>query len=492
MTAVLDQYGDPITTGSKSSRFKSDYRRLLQAKYDAAQTTVENENHWSCADALSANASATPEIRQKLRNRSRYEYANNSYYKGMMLTRSQYVIATGPHLRITFLEGDASENHSLAEIIQRRFVAWAEQIGFTEKLSAAVTAMAIDGESFIVATNNSRIPGNQVQLDYRVYEADHVANPYWGISSPKHIDGITLDDDGYPVFYDLLKHHPGDMYFGGMAGNPIKTIPADQMLHFFRVDRPGQSRGIPWITPALPMFAQFRRFTLATLTAAEAAANAAGVVYTDSAALTADDIDMPDEDTFNMVRGSFPVMPAGWKMEQITPEHPSATFDMFRRGILSEIARCMSMPLNVATANSENHNYASGRLDHQVFHRAIVVERNWIQTNILRRVFDRWYDEALLLPGYLPSGITEMGLEASWYWDGMPHVDPQKEADATIALWEAGLITDEDYWFGTLGVDPGKQYEKLRVQQAARDAIGLPMPGGQMQEPVEAGENDEA
>ena len=38
-------------------------------------------------------------------------------------------------------------------------------------------------------------------------------------------------------------------------------------------DRPGQARGIPDITPALPLFAQLRRFTLAVLAAAETAAD---------------------------------------------------------------------------------------------------------------------------------------------------------------------------------------------------------------------------
>jgi lambda family phage portal protein len=385
-----------------------------------------------------------------------------------------------------FSEGSPEETNALAEQVQKRWQEWVDDTGFVEKLTVASTAMAVDGESFMVEINNSRMPADSVQLDFRVYEAEHVSNPMLAMMSPRYVDGITLDKNGYPVRYDLLKYHPGDLYIGAsqyMIGNWIKTLPASKVMHYFRMDRPGQARGIPWITPALPMFAQFRRFTLATLTAAEAAANAAGVVYTDSAALTADDIDMPDDDVFNLVRGSFPVMPAGWKMEQISPEHPSATFEMFRRGILSEIARCMSMPLNVAIANSENHNYASGRLDHQVFQRSLKVERNWLEVNYLRRVFWKWYDEALVLPGYLPNGITNMGLRPTWYWDGMPHVDPQKEADAAVTLWEAGLLPDEDFWFNSQGVDPARQYEKLKMQQVARESIGLPVPGNQPAQP---------
>jgi len=60
-----------------------------------------------------------------------------------------------------------------------------------------------------------------------------------------------------------------------------RAVPANLIWHWFRVDRPGQVRGIPEITPALPLFAQMRRFTLATLDAAEAAADFAILLYTE-------------------------------------------------------------------------------------------------------------------------------------------------------------------------------------------------------------------
>ena len=56
-------------------------RRLahaVRARYDAAITTADNVRHWANADGLSADAAASPDVRQTLRNRSRYEAANNS------------------------------------------------------------------------------------------------------------------------------------------------------------------------------------------------------------------------------------------------------------------------------------------------------------------------------------------------------------------------------------------------------------------------------
>ena len=64
-------------------------RRLLwflRARYDAALTSDNNRRHWANADGLSANAANSPEVRRVLRNRRRYEVANNSCARGVILT----------------------------------------------------------------------------------------------------------------------------------------------------------------------------------------------------------------------------------------------------------------------------------------------------------------------------------------------------------------------------------------------------------------------
>ena len=88
---------------------------VVRSKYDAAQTTHENRRHWANADHLSANAAASAEVRRTLRNRARYEVANNSYAKGIVLTLANYVVGTGPRLQM--LTDDADANR----IIEKEF-----------------------------------------------------------------------------------------------------------------------------------------------------------------------------------------------------------------------------------------------------------------------------------------------------------------------------------------------------------------------------------
>jgi len=67
---------------------------VVRARYDAAQTTAENARHWAMADSLSADGAASADARRKLRERSRYEVANNSYAKGIVLTLANDCIGT--------------------------------------------------------------------------------------------------------------------------------------------------------------------------------------------------------------------------------------------------------------------------------------------------------------------------------------------------------------------------------------------------------------
>ena len=103
-------------------------RRSVRARYDAAQTNHDNMRHWAMADGLSADVAASPAVRRTLRNRARYEVANNSYARGIMLTLANDAIGTGPRLQLMGIRGNDSR------IVERAFADWAMAINLAEKL----------------------------------------------------------------------------------------------------------------------------------------------------------------------------------------------------------------------------------------------------------------------------------------------------------------------------------------------------------------------
>jgi len=443
--------------------------RPLRARYDAAATTDGNRRHWANADGLSADAAASPEVRRVLRNRARYEVANNSYARGIVCTLANDVVGTGPRLQMLTGDPDADRR------IEAAFNEWACAVSLAAKLRTMRMARAESGESFALLARNPR-HASPVQLDDRLIEADQVATPDLRTNQPSAIDGIVFDDFGNPLQYHVLKQHPGDLRW--TTGLEYDRISADVIVHYFRADRPGQSRGIPDITPALPLFAQLRRFTLAVIAAAETAADFAGVLYTDAPA-NGEAEDVEPMDAIELEQRMLLTMPGGWKMAQLKAEQPATTYGEFKREILNEIARCLSMPFNVAAGNSSGYNYASGRLDHQTYFKSIRIEQAHIERTVLDRVFGAWLDEAVLVEGLLPQSMRTRDADMrcrkhQWFWDGNEHVDPAKEANAqatrltsrTTSLareyarqgldWEAELrqIAKERELMATLGIQP--------------------------------------
>jgi capsid protein len=219
--------------------------------------------------------------------------------------------------------------------IELEFSRWSNAIGLAEKLRTMKLACCGDGEAFGIMTSNPSIQ-TPVQLDLMLVEADQVTTPFGVNGLSNYIDRIQFDSFGNPVYYHVLESHPGDT---GSAWGEFETVATSAMLHLFRVDRPGQVRGIPEITPALPLFAQLRRFTLAVISAAETAADFAGILYTDSPANGEADAAEPFE-PIELEKRTLVTMPGGWKMSQIHAEQPTTSYAEFKHEILNEIARC--------------------------------------------------------------------------------------------------------------------------------------------------------
>lgn len=433
-------------------------RRRVRARYDAAVTTSDNYRHWANADGLSADAAASPEVRRILRNRARYEVANNSYAKGIVVTLANDLIGTGPRLQM--LTPDPIANR----VVEREFVAWSQATNLADKLRTMRMARAEDGESFAILTSNEEL-GSAVNLDLRLVEADQVTTPNLPLDKGNAVDGIVFDRFGNPATYHILRRHPGDS--SSVFDSGYDRIPASSVVHYFRTDRPGQSRGIPDITPSLPLFAQLRRFTLAVIAAAETAANFAGILYTDAPAGGEADAAEPFE-PIELEQRALLTMPGGWRMSQLQAEQPATTYAEFKREILNEIARCLNMPFNVAAGNSSGYNYASGRLDHQTYFKSIRVEQAHLETVVLDRILAAWLDEAVLIEGYLPESLRTIDADRShsFFWDGREHVDPAKEANA-----QATRLTNHTTTLANEYAKQGRDWEAELRQRAKEQQL---------------------
>lgn len=456
-------------------------KRAVRFRFDSAVTNTDNTRHWANADGLSADAAASASVRTILRNRARYEVANNGYAAGMVATLANDTIGTGPRLQML------TDDDKINSLIEEEFDLWASEVNLADVLQTMRTARTQDGESFTMLVSNP-MREHIVKLDLRQIEADLVTSPFSQIVDEEEADGIRFDKYGNPVAYIVLKHHPGGNYF--QTGTEYRSIHANHMIHLFRQQRAGQHRGVPEITPALPLYAQLRRYTLAVIAAAETAADYAAVIYTDAPA----DGELVEGEAFGIVEleaRMATTLPAGYKLGQIKAEQPTTTYAEFKKEILNEIARCLNMPFNVAAGNSAGYNYASGRLDHQVYYKTIKNDQAFIARRALDRILKSWlWEFAAATAGDVGTSLRKIiykrGLPShNWFWDGVEHVDPAKEANAQKTRLENKTTT-----LATEYARQGKDWE-TELHQLAREKKLLKSLGLTEDEAAPKGQTDE-
>lgn len=433
--------------------------RVRATHYDATSLKDLSE-YWRWTDSKSVDASLDPETRRKLRDRARYEVANNSYAMGVALALANAVVGSGPRLQVLSLEKE------LANDIEWAFTEWMEQISLAEKLRAMRIAKFQDGEAFAVLYSNEARDNYLPKLDVMPLDAERVAGEN-GVDDGT-VDGIELDEYGNPVSYRVLTHHPGDLASRNWA--PSRTnadvsatiYPASNVLHWYRRTLPEQHRGCPEIVSALNLFALLRRYTLAVVSAAETAADIAAFLTSEVDSGGYERIVGDPMEQLDIVRNKILTLPEGTSIQQLRAEQPTTTYGDFKREILGEIGRSLQMPVNIITGNSSGYNYASGRLDHQEYQKAIRLQQAECGVKIMTPIFRAWFAEWTLANAPELRGSV---VPVQWYWDGFEHVDPVKEAQAQQIRLASG-ITNLQIEIGKQGRDWEDALDQLYKERA--------------------------
>ena len=406
-----------------------DTLRPIRGSYDAASLDGMNTRHWLAADALDADSANSKTVRQRISRRARYELSNNGQGKGVQLTQANYVVGRGPKLR---MQTGSPRFNSMIEAEWKR---WAKEVKLPKKLRTAIKAKVSDGEPFIIIAQNPRMR-HRVKLGLRMVECEQVTTPYLGPNEPNKIDGIEFDEYGNPLFYDVLKHHPGSQWSG--LEQKVERVPARFMLHLFREDRAGQHRGVSEVGSSLNCYAQGRRFRESVLAGAEAVANFSIFLKTQTDPSIDPDIVRPLS-TLPIEKAMMTALPRGYDAFQPKAEQPSATYAEFTREQSGEQARPLNMPNNIARADSSGYSFSGGKLDHLTYFVSVDVEEQDIEDDVLDPLFEVWFAEAVLRFGW---GVpADPPPNHGWDWPEKPVIDEKKHADANKIDLSTGLAS---------------------------------------------------
>lgn len=413
-------------------------RRYLQvrASYDAARTSTEYQNIWANADAFDADSAHSREVRHTLIKRSRYEIGSNGYSDGIAQTYATDLVGVGPALRMQ------TASVGFNQMVELTWSLWCKAVHFRRKLWCMAHAKHQDGEGFAVMRRNPGIK-HPIKLEPCLYEAEQIQTPYMPYGIEGYIDGMQFDKFGNATFYDLLRYHPGQTNRWNYDPVP-ERIAAENVLHWFKMRRPGQHRAVPECASTLNVGAASRRWREATLGAAETAADFSVLLQTQT---TPDDDNMQFAEEFSeqeIAKRMMTAVPAGYAASQLKAEHPTATYEAFHKSMVNEQARPKSMPYNKAACDSSSYNYASGRLDHQTYYGSLDVDREDANDLVLDPLFDMWFTLAILRFGWLggnPDAVGPIARLHSWDWPKHRVADVEAEANANETKLTSGQIS---------------------------------------------------
>jgi capsid protein len=430
-------------------------RRKLQAHYDSASTTDENKRHWAEARNNTPLTVNSPDTRRKLRIRARYEHDNNCYLSGMVSTVSKDMIGSSPP-KLQLMTEDRTFN----SFVEDEWRKWGESktVNLTQKLKLLDSTKIIEGEGFFLFHSDEQTEREtNYSINPQVLSAARVTDPHFSMFKP---DSSIYNDDG--VLINLQTGRPEGYMLTDLTSEVYGNINVFQRGHYvsakylhqwFTPTRPQQYRGVCEVQAALTKFSYLRRYSLATVAAAEFAACLAGVMKTNQPLQDGPAI-VKDYSQVELVRNMLISLPEGWEASQFEPKQPIAQYADFINTELREIGRLLDIPRGVMLGDSSAYNYSSARMDYQGYDARIIYYRGQFIIIILDPLFAEWYVEFLMYHSNNPDKTIQALIRSNtvyapngqviiprhtWQFSKRESIDPEKDANAAKTRMSIGL-----------------------------------------------------
>jgi capsid protein len=128
----------------------------------------------------------------------------------------------------------------------------------------------------------------------------------------------------------------------------------------------------------------------------------------------------------------------GWKVAQLQPHQPAATYKEHRHERMGDLGRGRGVPSMVLRLDARDHNYSSARFDRSLLHESAVHVRSALYNRRLTRLVRMVIAEAILT-GLLP--FPPSTYKIAHIWPAMPQVDEDKAAKAETRYMKNGTLS---------------------------------------------------
>lgn len=306
--------------------------------------------------------------------------------------------------------------------------------------------------------------------------------------------GIEFDKAGRRCAYHFYRVHPGDGTKQTTA-LAMERVPAEDILHVYRVEYPGQLRGLPQTRAALVPANKLDDYDNSMLERANVGSNFAVFIEREgsdrgtTAATTTDG--QPAE--MNIGSGSIIEGAPGEKASTIMPPDPGNNYDAFTFRQATRVTSAIGVPYAETTGDLRKANYSSTRAGRQPFRRRIEQRQ---QFSLIPQFCDPAILAALsdaLLRGdvVLPRGASR-NISAYENIDHVPpfweYVDPRGDVQADVMLAD-NLLKSRSKIVAERGEDPVELDDQIAEDQRREGKLHLMR--GSTAKPQVAADDDE-
>ena len=303
---------------------------------------------------------------------------------------------------------------------------------------------------------------------------DHTINRKASTGKNEIRMGVEVDDLCKPIAYHFLDEAPTQWSGTSTAGARRTVVPADQIIHAFIIERPGQTRGVTWLAPTGLRAKLLDGIETAVSVGFKVAASKMGFITTNDD-YEGEDIQGSDIPT-DVAPGMIDILPKGASFNDFDPGYPNADFDGFKKSIVREIAGGLGVSYPELGNDFSGVSYSAGQIG--VHSDAALwgdLQQFWIDISE-EPIFRAW------LPMSITAGILNLPLlkllkfeHVKFQPQRRKHIDPLKTHNAQhVAL---GDMTRSPF---EIAAENGEDLEDVfkghaRARQMATD-LGLPVP----------------
>jgi lambda family phage portal protein len=256
------------------------------------------------------------------------------------------------------------------------------------------------GESLVMRVWDRR---NEVPVRFQVLEADYLDSSR-DVGRTKTggriVQGVEFDSDGRRTKYWLFEDHPGGSF---VRSTTSIAIDARDVAHVYRIERPGQVRGIPWLAPIMLRVADFSDYEEAQLLRQKIAACFVGVKTDPISA--GPSVASQSDPLENMEPGTWYHSANGSQVTFSSPP-PVNDYKDYASVSLHAIAAGLGVSYEALTGDLAGTNFTSGRMGRIEFERNIGRWRSHTFIPMGCDVLIRWWLEAAAMVGADVKDVT--------------------------------------------------------------------------------------